>query len=253
MKESQPQGRRDMRFEASVTLEEQIKSLATELERTRSDLRALQRQHRRSALSTRLFYLSGLIVIVSLAGIAFSPPGAAQQQVARPTTYFDAPFVVYDKNHRPIVEISDEPGKKGLTVYGPPEEASGSSVRLGFGKSAAGDIGGVILLKDTSNHAFARIDPGGYVFLGKSDTSVATMGRYDGKGVVAIFNQAGKVVAFLTEKDNHGGSVTVADPAGEGVFSAGFTGDGGNACISNTKRGIKCVGIGLPMTMQVGK
>ncbi len=47
-----------MRFEASVTLEGQIKFLATELERTRSDLRILQRQHRRSALSTKLFYLS---------------------------------------------------------------------------------------------------------------------------------------------------------------------------------------------------
>ena len=30
---------RDMRFEASMTLEERIKLLATELERTRSDLR----------------------------------------------------------------------------------------------------------------------------------------------------------------------------------------------------------------------
>jgi len=39
MKESQPEGRRDMRFEASMTLEERIKLLATELERTRSDLR----------------------------------------------------------------------------------------------------------------------------------------------------------------------------------------------------------------------
>ncbi len=74
-----------MRFEASMTLEDQIKLLATELERTRSELRALQRQHRRSALSTRLFYLSGLIVIGSLLGIAFSSPGAAQQEVARPT------------------------------------------------------------------------------------------------------------------------------------------------------------------------
>src|SRR5207237_9780217 len=124
------QRRTDMRFETSTIVEERIKLLATELERTRSELRALQRQHRRSALSTRLFYLSGSIVILSFLGIAFSPRGAAQQQVARPPTYFDAPFVVYDKNHRPIVEISDEPGKKGLTVYGPPEEASGSSVRL---------------------------------------------------------------------------------------------------------------------------
>ena len=43
-----------MRFAASMSLEEQIELLATELERTRSDLRVLQKHHRRSALSTRL-------------------------------------------------------------------------------------------------------------------------------------------------------------------------------------------------------
>jgi dynactin complex subunit len=59
MKDSQPQGRTDMRFEASMTLKEQIESLASELERTQSELRILQRQHRQVNLAKRMTYLAG--------------------------------------------------------------------------------------------------------------------------------------------------------------------------------------------------
>ena len=52
-----------MRFETSTTVEERIKLLATELERTRSELRALQRQHRQLNLAKRMTYLAGFVVL----------------------------------------------------------------------------------------------------------------------------------------------------------------------------------------------
>jgi hypothetical protein len=73
--------------------------------------------------------------------------------------------------------------------------------------------------------------------------------------MVAVYNGGGNAIAFLTESDKSagGGNVTAAGPGGDGVFSAGYTGDGGNACVNRAKNGVKCVGVGLPMTFQVAK
>lgn len=241
-----------MRFETSTTLAERIELLATELERTRSEVRSLQRQHRRTARSTRFFGLSGLIVIVSFMSIALAPAGTAQKMV----THFEVPFIVEDKFHKPIVEISDEPGRWGLTVYGK------NVGRVSLGSNEDGGYIGIIgsnglITKEApapKPATLATIDADGFQYYGKvSRTALASLTSFEGRGLVRVNNQTGKAVAFLIEKDNQGGSVTVADPNGDGIFSAGFTGDGGNACISNMKRGLKCLGIGLPMTMQVGK
>ena len=238
-----------MKCETDRTLEEQIKLLASELERTRSDLRALQRQQRRLALSTRFFYLSGLIVIVFVLGIAPSGPSAAQKIL----THFEAPFIVEDSAHKPIVEISAEPGRWGLTVYGKHvgKVALGSNEDGGF-IGVLGSTGLITKEAPTPKPTtLATIDVDGFKYFGKgSNTALASVTSFEGKGVVVAYNQAGKAIAFLTEKDNHGGSVTVADPSGDGVFSAGFTGDGGNACVSNRKRGLQCLGIGLPLQIK---
>lgn len=74
-----------------------------------------------------------------------------------------------------------------------------------------------------------------------------------GKGVVAAYGAGGTPVAILTESKNGGGNVTVNDPGGSGVFSVGYVGDGANACIDLPKHGLKCFGIGLPMTFSVQK
>ena len=39
----------------------------------------------------------------------------------------------------------------------------------------------------------------------------------------------------------------------DGVFSAGYVGGGANACLDLPKQGLKCFGIGLPMTFSVSK
>ena len=85
-----------------------------------------------------------------------------------------------------------------------------------------------------------------YVYAG-SDDPVAGLSSTGGRGVVSVYHQA-IPIAFLTESDKHpgGGSVTVTDPGGNGMFSAGYTGEGGDACV-NRKNGLKCLGIALPL------
>jgi hypothetical protein len=71
----------------------------------------------------------------------------------------------------------------------------------------------------------------------------------DDKGIVAVFH-ANNPVAFLTESTHAGGgNVTTTNPAGEGVFSAGYDGDEGSACVDH-KRALHCLGIGLPLSGQ---
>ena len=55
----------------------------------------------------------------------------------------------------------------------------------------------------------------------------------------------GIAVASLGYGSGGGGNVTTTDPAGSGVFSAGFIGgDGpGTACVLH--KGMKCLGVGL--------
>ena len=86
-----------------------------------------------------------------------------------------------------------------------------------------------------------------YVY-SKSDTPAAGIRTYDGgKGLVAVFNDHA-AIALLSESSKHpgGGEVSVTDPNGSGVFAAGYSGDGGEACV-NRKSGLKCLGIGLPL------
>jgi len=74
---------------------------------------------------------------------------------------------------------------------------------------------------------------------------VATLNSVDvpGKGLIAVYD-GGNSVARLGTGSHGGGNVTTTDPAGDGVFSAGYTPDGpGTACVAH--KGIKCLGIGL--------
>jgi hypothetical protein len=78
---------------------------------------------------------------------------------------------------------------------------------------------------------------------------VASVTTDGGKGVVGVLNN-GIMVAYLSENRKHpgGGELTVADPGGNEVFNAGYTGEGGEACV-NHKGSLKCLGIALPLTI----
>jgi hypothetical protein len=200
-----------MKGEINRTLEERVRLLAAELESTRSSLRALQRQHRHSALSTRFFYLSGLIIVLFVLGIARSPSGAAQKTV----THFEAPFIVEDKSHRTIVEISDEPGKKGLTVFGP----KGGSVGLGTSNAK-----GLILFQDASQKTFAAIDEEGFKFV-EGDHNVVFVGKVAAGPEITLNGQNGSPIASLVRTAN-GGKLELSSSNGELMVIAGTTSSG---------------------------
>lgn len=72
----------------------------------------------------------------------------------------------------------------------------------------------------------------------------------DGRGQISVFNKSGMPIAFLSESDKHpgGGNVTAADPGGSGVFSAGYDGLEGEACVDR-KEALHCLGVDLPLTI----
>jgi len=93
----------------------------------------------------------------------------------------------------------------------------------------------------------------GSVFVfGGGENPIAALTSYGGgKGLVAVFNQAAAPIAMLAESDKHpgGGNVTANDPSGNGIFSAGFTGEAGDACVTR-KSGLWCMGTNLPLQMK---
>lgn len=89
-----------------------------------------------------------------------------------------------------------------------------------------------------------------YVY-GNGENPVAGITSYaGGKGLVAVFNQS-TAIAMLAESDKHagGGNITASDPAGNGIFSAGYTGEAGDACVTR-KNGLWCMGTNLPLQMK---
>src|SRR2546421_5765833 len=144
-----------MRFETSTTVEERIKLLATELERTRSELRALQRQHRQLNLAKRMTYLAGFVVLALMTSGTASR-SIAQNEVARPITILEAPVEIRGKSGQTIVQIGEDKGRYGLNIYSPnvpasPNGPSSSGASLGLGFEGAGGKSGLILLKEGPN------------------------------------------------------------------------------------------------------
>lgn len=189
-----------------------------------------------------------------------------------PTMTLRAPFVVVDSAGRTIFRVNDPTargagGERGVYIYGATgapnialtnvatggkmfmmTDANSYSVSLG----AVVDGAGIKIGANKKLRAFAGLDTRGNglvsVYGPDGEKPLAGLQSSEqGKGLVAVFNE-GKPVAFLTQSEAHpgGGNVTATDPGGAGVFSAGYDGDGGSACI-NGKQLRHCMGIGLPM------
>ena len=95
-------------------------------------------------------------------------------------------------------------------------------------------------------------DKGSFFVYGSGENPVAGVTSYGGgKGLVAIFNQESRAIAMLAESDKHpgGGNITASAPNGDGIFSAGFTGEAGDACVTR-KTGLWCMGTNLPLQMK---
>jgi len=95
-------------------------------------------------------------------------------------------------------------------------------------------------------------DKGSFFVYGSGENPVAGVTSYGGgKGLVAIFNQESRAIAMLAESDKHpgGGNITASAPNGDGIFSAGFTGEAGDACVTR-KTGLWGMGTNLPLQMK---
>jgi hypothetical protein len=124
---------------------------------------------------------------------------------------------------------------------------------VGLGESPALGNSGMLAISDASGHVVVTVAAlaagrGSVDVYGESDKSAAGVGvDDDGQGVVAVRDGGGKAVAFLKgSSSGQGGNVTVTNPAGDGVFSAGWNGEEGAACV-NLKNGMWCMGKNLPL------
>jgi hypothetical protein len=151
---------------------------------------------------------------------------------------------ITDKTGKSVVDISsDDNGGSVKVMKGgdPTTYTSISAIDKGVGLAVrvAGEKKAFVGTNDEKNGAVFVYSTG--------DSPLAGLSTTGGRGIVEAISN-GIPIAFLTESDKHagGGNFTATNPAGEGIFSAGFTGEGGDACI-NRKNGLKCLGIGLPL------
>ncbi len=93
----------------------------------------------------------------------------------------------------------------------------------------------------------AEDDGSGLIQVFAADGTVAA-GMVGKERLIGAYNASGAAVATLSKAgQSEGGNVTARNPAGEGVFSAGFNNavGGGDACVYRAKRqNTFCIGIG---------
>ena len=184
-----------------------------------------------------------------------------------------APFVVVDKTGKEILRVQDPAvgsgqggGERGLYVFDEHGQTVAQLVNShGGGKlkvqmpasnnyvatAANNDAIGSVVKQDGKQRAFMGLSGNGglmAIYRGNGDLPSAAMQlALNNSGLVAVF-RGDTAISYLTESDSPGGgNVTATDPAGKGVFSAGYDGSQGAACIGH-KGQLHCLGIGLPLS-----
>jgi hypothetical protein len=122
-------------------------------------------------------------------------------------------------------------------------------------------LGGIGILNDGSTAVSLRSASGDQTVSLGSDSGHGHIQVFDkgtlraemeanAKGQVSVRNSTGNAVAFLTESSQgEGGNITLADPSGNGIVSAGYSAsDQGDICLDR-KQHLYCVGINLPLSM----
>lgn len=141
--------------------------------------------------------------------------------------------------------LSQPEGKNmALRISAAPKQSYGAFIGL----DGAGS--GVVQIGDQSEILAALSSPSsgqGAISVFSQGKPLISMNNSDmgGEGVVVVRNSSGTSVAFITS-NAEGGNVTTTNPGGEGIFSAGWNGEEGGACV-NTKSGLWCMGKNLPL------
>jgi len=157
---------------------------------------------------------------------------------------------INDKDGQPVAEVlaSDNGGIVKVMKSGEANTYTAiNAVNAGLGMSIR-KAGQRLVFAGASG---ADGEKGSVYVYGNGENPIAGISSYGGgKGLVAVFN-ASSAIAFMSESDKHpgGGSITVSDPGGNGIFSAGFTGEAGDACVTR-KNGLWCMGTNLPLQMK---
>jgi hypothetical protein len=195
--------------------------------------------------------------------------------------YVSAPFEVRDRSGNAIFRVTEEAlasdpapvsiaksggggrlevrGGSGTVTLEQPEGrglalrfAASTTTVAAIGFDGAGD--GRVQLGGDGQRATVGLWGGGTQgsvdVYGSNDAPLVSMNSADlgGDGILVVRNDSGIAVAHLTgSSQGGGGNVTVADPAGNGMFSAGWNGEEGLAC-ANLKSGMWCMGKNLPLT-----
>lgn len=139
---------------------------------------------------------------------------------------------LYDKGGKQVAAAGENPATPGTGLV-----AVGNGSRNGAALAANEDGSGVA-------HAFAADGTVGSGLIGKDR-------------MVAAYNASGNAVVTIGKSENsEGGNVTSRDPAGDGVFRAGFNSavGGGDACVFRAKKQqTYCLGLGVPGVGLVGR
>jgi hypothetical protein len=179
-------------------LQQQLHLITGELAQTRSELRVLQQRSYWTGRARKLLYL-GLVLATALAfGFLVSPRISAVNSSAQRVVHrLEAPVLIMGAAGNTIAEISEDPGRNGLTVYGP----QGGSVFLGTTKTSGA---GLIQLTRAGQKAVADISDSGFF----------------------AYNTPGKAVAGLGARPGGSGFLTLGNPNADGVVEAGMLKDG---------------------------
>ena len=163
----------------------------------------------------------------------------------------DGKLWINDKDGQPVAGVfaNDNGGVVKVMKSGDPTTYAGlNAVNAGLGL-AIRKSGVRLVFAGASGESGEK----GSVFVyGGGENPIAGVTSYGGgKGLVAVFNPGLKAIAMLAESDKHpgGGNITASDPAGNGIFSAGYAGEAGEACVTR-KTGLWCMGTNLPLQMK---
>lgn len=156
----------------------------------------------------------------------------------------DRGLYVFDERGQTVAQLVNSNGGGKLKVQMP---ASNNYVATAANKDAVGSV----VKQDGKQRAFMGLSGnGGLMAIYRGDgefPSAAMQMALNNSGLVAVF-RGDTAISYLTESDSPGGgNVTATDPAGKGVFSAGYDGSQGAACIGH-KGKLHCLGIGLPLS-----
>ena len=161
-------------------------------------------------------------------------------------------------NRQPLGEMALRPGKKfALRLY---DEAGKVVVSAGTNPTTSGS--GTVMAANTQGENVAFVGTSsdgqtGVVSVAKGGKDTAAL--ISEPRMIVLYNDAGEAITTLAksqEGTGEGGNITIRQPDGEGIFSAGYNAEagGGDACVYRAKKqNMFCLGIGVPGMGAIGR